>query len=194
MDKFLIKRPLPNPQNESSLEKKKRMESVNKEVSATPTPAAKRKGKKNQHYSPELRAKIARYTVENGDARAVAFVKRTENIVINESTVRSMRAAYLKAGRPVDALPKGQRGQPLLLGSFDAEVKEYVFKLREAGGVVNRSIVLAAAKGILQFSKPSLLKINGGHIELERSWAASFMTRCGLVKRKGTKAAKHLPI
>ena len=33
----------------------------------------------------------------------------------------------------------------------------------------------------------------GGHINLNRTWAESFMRRIGFVRRKGTKAARKLP-
>ena len=55
------------------------------------------KGKKYKHYTPELRAKIARYAVENADARTVDFFKKTKDLLLNESTVRTMRNAYIKA-------------------------------------------------------------------------------------------------
>ena len=46
-------------------------------------------------------------------------------------------------------LPKFQRGRPLKLGSFDAEVCGYITNLRKSGGLVKRRIVIAAAKGII---------------------------------------------
>lgn len=79
------------------------------------------------------------------------------------------------------------------MGKFEPEVIEYIHKLREAGSVVNRPIVIAGAKGIIEFKNRSLLVENGGQLKLDRSWAESFLKRIGFVRRKGTKAARKLP-
>jgi hypothetical protein len=72
-------------------------------------------------------------------------------------------------------------------------IRDYLLKLRKAGGTVNTSILIAAATGILTHRNPTILKANGGHVELGRAWARSLMKRMGLVKRKGTQAARKLP-
>ena len=56
------------------------------------------------------------------------------------------------------------RGRPLMLRDYDQDVSNYIKSLREAGGIVNRSIVVAAAKGILSHKNPGLLKEHGGPI------------------------------
>ena len=58
---------------------------------------------------------------------------------------------------------------------------------------MDRSIVIAAAKGILSHKNPGLLKEHGGPICLSSTWAESFLCRIGYVKRKTTKAAHKLP-
>ena len=59
MSRWLKRAPLPKPENEESVEKKKRMEEVNKAVVSVPSVSnATRKGKKYKQYSPELRAAI----------------------------------------------------------------------------------------------------------------------------------------
>lgn len=65
--------------------------------------------------------------------------------------------------------------------------------MRKAGGIVNRSIVIAAARGIVSHWNPSLLIDHGGSIDIGRKWAESFLFRHGYVKRKSTKAARKLP-
>ena len=62
-----------------------------------------------------------------------------------------------------------------------------------AGGGVNRSIVIVAAKGILACKNPTFLPENGGSLHLDRGWAQSFMKRMNLVKWKATKAARKIP-
>ena len=58
------------------------------------------------------------------------------------------------------------QGRPLLLGSLDTNVQEYIRKLRFAGGIVNRANVIAAAIGIVQHNNPAMLRAHGGPAEL----------------------------
>ena len=51
-----------------------------------------------------------------------------------------------------------------MLRDYDQDVSNYIKSLRKEGGVVNRSIVVAAAKGILSHKNPGLLKEHGGPI------------------------------
>ena len=98
-----------------------------------------------------------------------------------------------KDGEPVTRLEHRSQGRPLLLGSVDTNVQEYIRKLRRAGGIVNRAIVIAAATGIVQHNNPAMLRAQGGSIELGKKWADSILLRMGLVKRKVTKSAKKVP-
>ena len=51
----------------------------------------------------------------------------------------------------VDRLSQGKIGHPLLLWeSLDQQVQEYLSMLRDSGGVINTSIAIAAATGIIQ--------------------------------------------
>ena len=72
-------------------------------------------------------------------------------------------------------------------------VQEYIRKLRLAGGIVNRAIVIAAATGIVEYHNPALLHTHGGPVVLGKKWADSLLGRMGLVKRKATKVARKLP-
>lgn len=91
-------------------------------------------------------------------------------------------------------IPKRKRGRRSLLGDkLDDHIMNYIAKLRASGGIVNSSLMLAAAEGIVQKYKPSLLSKNGGPIVLKKSWAISMLKRTGYSKRKGTKAARKLP-
>lgn len=145
-------------------------------------------------YSDETRAKIARYASEHGNKAAVNKFSRELGKPIPESTVRNMKSIYLQKLRQepdpdkITSLPHASRGCPLLLGDYDKEVVEYIKNLRIAGGIVNRSIVIAAAKGIVLHWNPALLKDYGGSIDLGCKWAESFLLRHGYTKRKVTKA------
>ena len=91
----------------------------------------------------------------------------------------------------VSDLLKKVSGRPLLLGKdLDATVREFVESLRKVGGVVNTSIVMAAAEKIVAAKNPSLLVVHGGHIEISKGWMKSLFHRMGYVKRKGSNAGK----
>ena len=50
----------------------------------------------------------------------------------------------------VDRLPQGKIGCPLLLGeTLDKQVQGYLCMLIDSGGVINTSIAIAAATGIV---------------------------------------------
>ena len=61
-------------------------------------------------------------------------------------------------------------------------VQGYVLSLRGHGGVINRTIALSAAKGIVEFHDATLLVENGGHINLTQKWAESLLTRMNMVR------------
>ncbi len=172
--------------------------SVARVLSAT-TGAKKKRKCTYQTYSDEIRARIGRYAAENGNKKAVTKFSGELGSAIPESSVRNMKNAYLKqldkvkSPEQIKKLPHSSRGRPLKLGEYDDIVKEYVHHLRLAGGIINRSIVIAAARGILSHLAPVRLKEHGGDIEIERSWAQSFLGRLGYVRRKGTKAARKFP-
>ena len=84
----------------------------------------------------------------------------------------------------------GRRGRPLLLGELDQKVQVYIKALRDAGGSVGTSIVIAAAVGIITAHDRNLLVQNGGYINLTRDWGLSLLSRMGFVKRKATTKAK----
>ena len=62
--------------------------------------------------------------------------------------------------------------------------------MRQAGGVVNTTIVMAAAKGIVATKNSALLVEHGGHIEISKPWVKSLFNRMGYVKRKGSNDGK----
>jgi hypothetical protein len=93
----------------------------------------------------------------------------------------------------VDVLPLKKRGRPVLLGSeLDSKVQHYLKKLRESGAFVSARIVVAAACGIVMSYDKDMLEEFGGHVQLNRHWAHSMMTRMSFVKRRASTAkSKH---
>ena len=80
---------------------------------------------------------------------------------------------------------------PLTLGlTLDKQVQAYLIATREAGGVVNSEVAIAAAMGIVRKQDSNLLAQNSGHIVLTREWARSLLGRMGFVKRKANTKAK----
>jgi len=62
----------------------------------------------------------------------------------------------------------------MLSDKLSKDLRLYIRTIREAGGVVNTSIVIAAGTGIVQHREPMSLECNGGHIALKKSWAKYF--------------------
>ena len=130
---------------------------------------------KYHHYDADVRAKIAKHACKYSNKSA--SVKFTQDLghPVSESSVRNMKKVYIEKLKsvpdPVDIvnLPHGRLGRPLLIGNKqDAETAEYTRALCLASGTVNRSIVQAAAKGIIAHKNPSLLK---GPIQIGAKWA-----------------------
>lgn len=78
-----------------------------------------------------------------------------------------------KGGKPVTKLEHGLWGRPLLLGDLDSEVQQYMRKFQLAGGIVNRTTVIAAATGI------ALLRVHGGPIQLAKNGLILFWEEWG---------------
>ena len=104
---------------------------------------------------------MAKYAAENGIISALRhFAKDYPDGSLKESTVRGWKKEYLKelARRKrndeelsVKSLPSSKTRRPLTLGSaLDQQVQAYLIATREAGGVVNSEVAIAAAMGIVQ--------------------------------------------
>lgn len=57
---------------------------------------------------------------------------------------------------------------------------------------MNYAVIGAAAHGIIMATDRTMLKCNGGHIEIKDGWIRSFAKRMRLRKRKATGARKAL--
>lgn len=149
-------------------------------------------------YNPTVRADIGKYASHHGVAAASRHFTRKLGVSVGQSTVHSIKKAYIAKKRSADdgdivALPLKKRGRPLLLGEdFDKLVRTYVAKIREGGGIVTARIVVAAARGILLHYDKSMLAEYGGHAQLNLHWAYSLLGRMNFVKRKATTSkSKH---
>ena len=87
-------------------------------------------------------------------------------------------------------LPK-KRGRPLLLSeSIDKQVQAYVKNSREQGCIVNTTLVIAAARGILKKCDPSLAKSNENGEMLTKSWQRVFSLEWAMLKERGQPQPK----
>ena len=95
------------------------------------------------------------------------------------------------SGKQLTVLQRKKRGRPPKMEEFICEkLKLYLVSLRASSGVVNGKIAVATARALYLYYCPFHLKENGGPVVIDRS----FSIRClGMVKRKGTKAAKEVP-
>ena len=147
-------------------------------------------------FSDEDRFEIGKYAALHGPKSTIRTFKK-EHPQLKESTVRAFREKYhssLKAKKVGTAitkkLPSLKRGRPLLLGTIDEKVKNFLFALRQKGGVVNTVVAIATAKALIERSKDEHLKL----IDLESCyWAKSLFRRMGFVKRASTTSRPEIP-
>lgn len=179
----------------------KAIEMANEMVTNELTSNVKKRGEYNS-FSPQLRAAIGKYSSLHGSTRAARYYTRVLKRNVNESSVRSIMKAYREEFRQkrlrdeedeIQELPTKKRGRPLLLGEeIDKQVQLYIKKIRDRNGSVSNRLVVAGAKGIVKAHNKSLLVENGGHIQINKEWARSLLSRMGFVKRKvSTSASKY---
>ena len=166
--------------------------------------ASKKKGSYIK-ITPEEKAKIARYAIENGNCAAARKFSKHGDLdkTLGESTVRSWVAIYKKElerkrrmGETVPeitVLPQAKRGRPLLIGEkLNSAVKAYVRSVREASGIVTSSIVAAATTAMVRKDDAKLLAENGDPLSITTNWAQSLLYRMQYVLRRGSTNKKIL--
>ena len=122
-------------------------------------------------YSASKRLSITRYASNHGVARAARHFSSVLSHPVNESTVRSMQKKYLQKIK-------------------QHTIRNYILKLREAGGVVIVPIVIAVACVIIAHERKDMLSEFGGSFIPTKNWARCMLDRMGFTKPKGTKVAK----
>ena len=144
----------------------------------------RRKRGEYNNYSSEVRLRIGQYAAEHGIPATLKHFKKEFGRPVSDSTVRSLRRAYVTAmdknkNEPsnIKELPKKDRGRPLKLKEYDQEVLDYIDNIRKNGGTINVQIVMDAARGVLLHKAKHKLKEFGGKIEITKGWADSFIRR-----------------
>ena len=93
----------------------------------------------------------------------------------------------LKSKSEKTELPKSKRGRPLILGSVDEKVKNFLLILRQKGGVLNSVVAIAAAQALIQKSSDEHLKCID---VVSSSSTQSLFWRMGFVRRMHTTTDK----
>ena len=177
-------------------------EVVNEVTAETVNVVAPQTKRQKLVFTAAQRFEIGEFAATHGAAKAQKEFFGRYGYEIGHSTVTKFKNQFKSAkekkellGRsPLKDLPAGKAGRPCALGNWDAAVCSVVKNHRLAGSIINRSIVIGIAKGIVKKLDPSKLVENGGHLTFSRAWAYSLLRRMKYVKRKGTKAAKKLPV
>ena len=180
------------------------IKSMNKEVEKVIKEPGTEKQKRGPYmkFSSSQRALIAKRASEHGVTSSMRhFSKKYPEFELKETTVRRFKNEYLAEmrkrrheetpGEAITELPSKKRGRPtLLVKELEERIKAYITVLHENGAVVNTAITIASAHGVVLSHDANLLVTNGGHTELTKYWAKSFLERMGFVKRKGTTKSK----
>ena len=149
--------------------------------------------------TPAQRFEIGKKAAEIGATSAMRyFARKYTHLPLTEPTVRRLKNLYLQElkKKPLSAdssdfkeLPCKKIGRPLNIGEkIDSQVQAYIKHLRENGAIVNTSIVIAVAKGIIM--KDTSLPCVDAMSYLTKDWAKYLMQRMGLVKRRASTKAK----
>ena len=148
-------------------------------------------------FSSEKKAEITRRAAEHGVASTVQYYAG-KFYLLKESSIRMCRNAYiaeleknkkdLKDDLIVKKLPEKKRGRPYLIGEkLEMQVRAYLQTLRANCGVINTSIAISCAEGIIMNEDSNLLACNGSHIILSKHWCKHLLSRMGFIKAN-TKA------
>ena len=80
-----------------------------------------------------------------------------------------------------------KKGRPNLVSDdFMKKIKTIMIGTRAAGTAISRRIVMAIDNGVVRSNSPTLLKENGGSLELTEDWARGVIKSMNWTKRKGT--------
>lgn len=104
---------LPDPTEIENTEEAQITAVCNAEVENVTTPR-KRKRIEYGSYTPETRAKMARYAIENGPTKAARHFSKELGRDVNESTIRSIRKLYQSSPMKdkMKMFPLSPRGRP----------------------------------------------------------------------------------
>ena len=126
--------------------------------------------RKRRSYSPELKAEIVRYAIEHGNAKAVKFYAKTQDLHLNESTIRSFRSRCLQrsdGGKLVVTLNEKKRH---IIVEFDTESQVYTATYH---GKLARCL-----KAVFCVYTESVLSVWEIHVTQKVSYVFTFVSVC----------------
>lgn len=179
--------------------------SINKDVGKELMKEASKERGPYSKLTPSQKALIGKRAAIYGVTASMRYFRaKYPDLDLKETSVRRFKNSYNGEMRKqkrrrepetvdieIEELPAKRRGRPtLLFEDMEVQLKAYLDRLREKGGVVNTAITIASARGIVIKRDSNLLDVNGGHICLSKHWAKSFLQRIGFVKCKGTTKAQ----
>ena len=86
----------------------------------------------------------------------------------DEKRVKNAVAALTRTfHETVTTIEEKKRGRPSMLPKdITSHLAKYIHAIRDAGGIINTAIVIAAGMGIVKKVNPALLECNGGYVVL----------------------------
>lgn len=186
---------LPNP---ADFENPAEIRIVNEVVKETIQNVEKEKKRGSyKKFDDSFKLKVAGYARHHGDAAAIRNFFKNDPKPPDESTVRGWRKRLLEldtGDNSPTSLSKAKRGRPSKVeDDIIDQVRNYIKLMNKEGGIVNRAIVMAAAKGFVMAEDRSILKEFGGSLQFDKSWAQRVLEKMEYNRRKGTKAARNKP-
>ena len=121
-----------------------------------------------QFFSPKEKAELGKRAAEYGITSTIRYFVKVDcqECSLSPSTLFAWKEHYLKElvkrkhdeVPEVKELPPKKQGRPLLLGAeLDARVQQYIKEMRKNGVVINTSVVMAAAEGVVMHHDANLL-------------------------------------
>ena len=159
----------------------------------------KRKSGKYFQYSGEDCAKIGKFASENGNKKTLeCFAEEFPSL--KESTVRTFKKAFreqlyarTREGniQLATSLETQKRGRPPFLYELDSKLIAFLQNLRSRGGVVNGSVVAAAAKALI--SSNPLMHDKYLSFTPTQGWTQSIYRRCNFSRCAGMTTKPPVP-
>ena len=151
-----------------------------------------------QKYTDKEKAEIGKYVLMHGTTAALRHFK-DQYSKLKYTTIcewkRAIAAEEIKSQQPVTELKSKKRGRPSMLpDNITTLLMKYIHAIRDAGGIINTAIVIAAGLGIVKRIDPGLLEYNGGHVIFQKSWAKYLLSKMDFVKQKATTKKPKLTV
>ena len=135
----------------------------------------------NKH-NPEFRCTVAEDAISLGPRPAA------KKYGLSESTVRAFVKSFKETqsenpNTQLETVPRKKRRRPTLFPQkIDHKVIIMIKKMRESGSVINYDIIRAISTGIIVANDRTLLKENGGSIELVKNGENPFRNDWAMLK------------